>query len=75
MESWPDLIERAQGCVACRLAHGRQRVVFGAGNPKALLMLVGEAPGHDEDLAGEPFVGRAGELLTRILAAVALSRD
>ncbi|MHB1981490.1 MAG: uracil-DNA glycosylase [Sulfobacillus sp.] len=75
MESWPDLIERAQVCVACRLAHGRQRVVFGAGNPKALLMLVGEAPGHDEDLAGEPFVGRAGELLTRILAAVALSRD
>ncbi len=74
MESWPDLIQRAERCVACRLAEGRHRVVFGAGDPKALLMLVGEAPGQDEDLSGEPFVGRAGELLTNILKAVGLNR-
>ncbi len=75
METWADLVTRARTCVACRLAEGRHQVVFGAGDPSALLMLVGEAPGRDEDLAGEPFVGRAGELLTRILAAVGLSRD
>lgn len=75
METWSELALRAQACVACRLAKGRHQVVFGAGDPHSLLMLVGEAPGRDEDLAGEPFVGRAGELLTRILAAVGLSRQ
>jgi uracil-DNA glycosylase family 4 len=58
----------ALGCVACPLASGRTKVVFSAGNPTADLMLVGEAPGHDEDLAGEPFVGRSGQLLDRLLA-------
>jgi DNA polymerase len=58
----------ALGCVACPLASGRTRVVFSAGNPAAQLMLVGEAPGRDEDLAGEPFVGRSGQLLDKLLA-------
>ncbi|MGA2530145.1 MAG: uracil-DNA glycosylase [Acidimicrobiales bacterium] len=58
----------ALGCVACPLAAGRTKVVFAAGNPAADLMLVGEAPGRDEDLAGEPFVGRSGQLLDKLLA-------
>jgi uracil-DNA glycosylase family 4 len=58
----------ALGCVACPLASSRTKVVFSAGNPAADLMFVGEAPGRDEDLAGEPFVGRSGRLLDKLLA-------
>jgi uracil-DNA glycosylase len=54
-------------CQNCKLAGGRTHLVFGVGNPKARLVFVGEAPGHDEDLRGEPFVGRAGQLLTEII--------
>ncbi|HEV7732232.1 MAG TPA: uracil-DNA glycosylase [Candidatus Binatia bacterium] len=54
-------------CQRCKLAPGRTNLVFGVGNPKARLVFVGEAPGHDEDLRGEPFVGRAGQLLTEII--------
>ena len=54
-------------CVVCRLAAGRTNVVFGAGDPNASLMFVGEAPGRDEDLQGEPFVGRSGKLLDRLI--------
>jgi len=54
-------------CQRCRLAKGRTKLVFGVGNPKARLMFVGEGPGRDEDLKGEPFVGRAGMLLTDII--------
>jgi uracil-DNA glycosylase len=54
-------------CTRCKLAPGRTNLVFGAGNPNAELMFVGEAPGADEDLRGEPFVGRAGQLLTDIV--------
>ena len=55
-------------CARCKLhAQGRSQVVFGVGDPKARLMFVGEAPGHDEDVQGEPFVGRAGQLLTEII--------
>jgi uracil-DNA glycosylase len=68
-----------QTAVACRkcphLAAFRHQVVFGVGNPNAELMFVGEAPGADEDLQGEPFVGRAGELLTRIIQTMGFSRD
>jgi len=63
-----ELEAEALGCVACPLASGRTKVVFSAGSPAAELMLVGEAPGRDEDLAGEPFVGRSGQLLDRLLA-------
>jgi DNA polymerase len=58
----------ARTCVACPLAAGRTTVVFSAGNPESDLMFVGEAPGHDEDLQGEPFVGRSGKLLDRLIA-------
>ena len=62
-------------CRRCRLAEGRQRVVFGSGNPHADLMFIGEGPGAEEDRQGLPFVGRAGELLTRILKAIDLTRE
>src|SRR5206468_164784 len=63
-------------CTRCKLhAQGRKQIVFGVGNPNADLMFVGEAPGADEDLQGIPFVGRAGQLLTRIIAAIDLTRE
>jgi DNA polymerase len=62
-------------CTRCVLhSLGRRHIVFGTGNPEAELMFVGEAPGADEDLQGEPFVGRAGQLLTKIIEAIGLSR-
>ena len=64
-----------RNCQACRLHEGRRQVVFGTGNPDADLVFVGEAPGRDEDLQGEPFVGRAGQLLTRIIQAIGLRRE
>ncbi len=61
-------------CTLCELAKTRNKVVFGVGSPVARLMFVGEAPGADEDRIGEPFVGRAGQLLTRIIIAMGMSR-
>lgn len=63
-------------CTRCKLhALGRTQVVFGVGNPEARLMFVGEAPGGDEDIQGVPFVGRAGQLLTKIIESIGLTRD
>jgi uracil-DNA glycosylase len=62
-------------CVKCKLAKTRTQVVYGVGNPNADLMFIGEAPGRDEDEKGEPFVGRAGQLLTDIIKAMKLTRD
>lgn len=63
-------------CERCKLCSlGRSRIVFGVGHPKARLMFVGEAPGEEEDKRGEPFVGRAGQLLTKIVEAIGLSRE
>jgi uracil-DNA glycosylase family 4 len=62
-------------CRKCALGSLRTNFVFGSGNPDADLMFVGEAPGHEEDLQGKPFVGRAGQLLTLMLQAINLSRD
>jgi uracil-DNA glycosylase family 4 len=62
-------------CTRCRLHKGRTKIVFGVGNPKAELMFVGEGPGHDEDVQGEPFVGRAGKLLTQMIEAMGLRRE
>jgi uracil-DNA glycosylase family 4 len=63
-------------CTRCKLhALGRHQIVFGVGSPDAELMFIGEAPGHDEDLQGVPFVGRAGQLLTKIIEAIELTRD
>ena len=70
------LAERAAVCVKCpHLVARRHTVVFGVGNPEAKLMFVGEAPGEDEDLQGEPFVGRAGQLLTKMILAMGLTRE
>lgn len=65
----------AAGCTRCRLAEGRTKVVFGSGNPSAQLMFVGEGPGADEDRQGLPFVGAAGELLTKIIQAIEMTRE
>ena len=63
-------------CTRCKLVGlGRQKIVFGVGNPRADLMFVGEAPGADEDIQGEPFVGRAGQLLTKIIEAIEMKRE
>lgn len=64
-----------QGCLACPLGPGRLKFVFGEGAPAARLMFVGEGPGRDEDLQGRPFVGKAGELLDRMIAALGMSRE
>jgi DNA polymerase len=67
--------EEVGGCTRCRLAQGRTQVVFGVGSPDADLMFVGEAPGFHEDQQGIPFVGQAGQLLTRLLAGIGLARE
>jgi len=64
-----------QGCRRCKLCEGRTNLVFGSGNPQAEFVCIGEGPGADEDAQGLPFVGRAGQLLTKMLASVDLSRD
>jgi len=70
------LREAALVCVKCEhLVKSRTQVVFGVGNPKAELLFVGEAPGADEDIQGEPFVGKAGQLLTKIIQAMGYTRD
>lgn len=63
------------GCTRCKLHQRRTNVVFGVGNPHAELVFVGEGPGHDEDIQGIPFVGRAGQLLTQMIIAMGLKRD
>ena len=73
--SWASLMAELEQCHRCALRDGCQRVVPGEGDPNADLMLIGEGPGADEDRLGRPFVGRAGELLTRMLAAIDLRRD
>jgi len=67
MVTLAELATDAGACTRCPLAAGRTTVVFGVGDPQADLLFVGEAPGHDEDLQGEPFVGRSGQLLDRLL--------
>ena len=62
-------------CTRCRLHKQRNKIVFGAGNPRAELVFVGEGPGHDEDVQGLPFVGRAGKLLTQMIEAMGLTRE
>ncbi|HVS89803.1 MAG TPA: uracil-DNA glycosylase [Candidatus Acidoferrum sp.] len=62
-------------CTRCKLHKGRNKIVFGDGNPKAELVFVGEGPGHDEDVQGLPFVGRAGKLLTQMIEAMGLKRN
>ncbi|MDL1892279.1 uracil-DNA glycosylase [Sphingobacteriales bacterium CHB3] len=70
-----ELNARICNCTKCALGATRTKFVFGVGNPKATLMLIGEAPGADEDAQGEPFVGRAGQLLNKILEAIHFKRS
>lgn len=72
--SLTELRHTIQGCLKCELGSSRNKFVFGEGNPDADIMFVGEAPGAEEDRLGEPFVGRAGKLLDKILAAMKLAR-
>lgn len=71
----PALCQALQGCLACPLGPGRMKFVFGEGDPSARLMFVGEGPGRDEDLLGRPFVGKAGELLDKMIGALGLKRE
>ena len=86
MESWghkqapsPETLETIRmdlgDCRRCRLSESRKHIVFGAGDPHARLVFVGEGPGYDEDQKGEPFIGAAGKLLTKIIEAIKYTRD
>src|SRR5204863_1378473 len=70
-----ELAIEAAGCTKCRLSQGRTQVVFGVGDPNARIMFIGEGPGYYEDKQGEPFVGAAGQLLTRLLGEIGLRRE
>jgi DNA polymerase len=72
---WANLQEAVAGCVACKLCQTRTQTVFGVGHHAAHWMIVGEAPGAEEDARGEPFVGQAGRLLDNMLASVGLTRQ
>jgi DNA polymerase len=73
--TWPALRERVAACALCELHGTRTQTVFGVGNPQARWMFIGEAPGAEEDRQGEPFVGRAGQLLTSMLRALGFARE
>lgn len=75
MRTIEEAAREAASCTRCRLARGRTQVVYGVGNADAELMLIGEAPGYHEDRQGEPFVGAAGQLLTRMLEGIGLRRE
>ena len=74
-DSWDSHIDAIQGCKACELVDNCTQKVPGVGDRQADLLIVGEGPGHDEDLRGEPFVGRSGQLLDRMLAAIGIARE
>lgn len=73
--SLADLQQAIQGCLTCPLGPGRLKFVFGEGHPQARLLFVGEGPGRDEDLQGRPFVGKAGDLLDKMIGAIGLKRE
>ncbi len=75
VETLDDIHRSIDGCRLCRLWEGRTQIVNSSGNPQAKLMFIGEAPGADEDAQGKPFVGRAGQLLTKIIEAIGLDRE
>ncbi len=74
-QDWDSFKKEVMACTKCPLSQSRQQVVFGAGNPRADLLIIGEAPGVEEDHLGEPFVGRSGRLLDAMLAAIDLKRQ
>lgn len=73
--SWPELEAQVAACSRCRLSQARTHTVLGEGDPRAALMFVGEGPGQQEDRTGRPFVGPAGQLLDKMLAAISLTRE
>lgn len=75
MYTWDGLLKACRACEKCGLAATRKNVVIGEGNPHAKLMFIGEGPGQQEDEQGRPFVGKAGQLLTKMLAAIGLGRE
>jgi len=75
LDSWDSIIAAIEGCNACELAQNCTRKVPGVGSRQADLLIIGEGPGHDEDIRGEPFVGRSGQLLDRMLAAIGFARE
>jgi DNA polymerase len=72
---WPALREAVAHCRACKLCEGRRQTVFGVGHQRAHWMIVGEAPGEQEDIQGEPFVGKSGQLLDNMLRSIGLGRN
>lgn len=72
---WDELFNVVQGCMRCPLSQYRTNVVPGEGNPMASLMFIGEGPGREEDLSGRPFVGAAGQLLDKMIAAIGMRRE
>ena len=72
---WEELYSEIDGCKKCRLCEQRTNIVIGEGDPKAAIMFIGEGPGRDEDLSGRPFVGRAGQLLDKMISAIGFRRE
>ena len=75
LNDWESILDNIHACTACALAENCTQKVPGVGDRKANLLIVGEGPGHDEDIRGEPFVGRSGQLLDRMLAAIGIERE
>ena len=74
LDNWNAITQAIHGCQACELAAHCTQKVPGVGNQQADLLIIGEGPGHDEDIKGEPFVGRSGQLLDKMLAAIGITR-
>ena len=74
-DTWEELEESIKDCNKCKLCQGRKNIVFGVGNKNASIMFIGEGPGADEDIQGEPFVGKAGKLMNMAFQAVGLNRE
>lgn len=74
-ENWEELEQDIKGCTKCKLCSGRKNIVFGTGNKNADIMFIGEGPGGDEDIQGEPFVGKAGQLMNKAFEALEIKRE
>ena len=74
-ENWEQLDEAIKDCNKCKLCTGRKNIVFGVGNKNAAIMFIGEGPGADEDIQGEPFVGKAGQLMNKAFDALEIKRE
>ena len=74
-ENWEELNEAIKDCEKCKLCTGRKNIVFGTGNKNADIMFIGEGPGADEDIQGEPFVGKAGQLMNKAFEALYIKRE